>query len=100
MTRRGRPDMTGSAWCAECKVEAVHERGPGSPLVILHDARCPDGLPGGHEHSWVEQYAYREWGEARETVVYRCACRAQRRERCIRKVPAGVRGHERRPGRR
>lgn len=40
MSRRVR-DMTGTAFCLDCGVFAVHERGPGSPLVIRHLPTCP-----------------------------------------------------------
>jgi hypothetical protein len=41
MTTKPR-DMTGSAYCADCGVRAVHERGLGTPLVIRHEADCPN----------------------------------------------------------
>jgi len=41
MTTKPR-DMTGSAYCTDCGVRAVHERGPGTPLVIRHKADCPN----------------------------------------------------------
>lgn len=39
MARKVR-DMSGTARCGVCGVEAVHERGPGTPLVIRHKADC------------------------------------------------------------
>lgn len=36
-----RQDMAGTAYCAECKVGATHERGPGTPLSIQHKLGCP-----------------------------------------------------------
>lgn len=41
MTRKPR-DMSGSAYCSECGARAVHERGPGTPLVIDHLAGCSE----------------------------------------------------------
>ena len=38
-------DMSGSAYCIDCGVRAVHERGPGSPLVIRHISDCPTWAP-------------------------------------------------------
>lgn len=35
-------DRSGSAYCKDCGVHAVHERGIGSPLVIRHKADCRD----------------------------------------------------------
>jgi hypothetical protein len=36
-----RRDMSGTAKCLDCGAEAVHERGPGTPLVIFHHDGCP-----------------------------------------------------------
>ena len=35
-------DMSGTARCGVCGVEAVHERGPGTPLVIRHKSDCTE----------------------------------------------------------
>ena len=35
-------DMTGTAYCGVCGVGAVHERGPGTPLVIRHKPDCAE----------------------------------------------------------
>lgn len=35
-------DMTGTVKCLDCPATAVHERGPGTPLVLRHDADCPN----------------------------------------------------------
>ena len=35
-------DMSGTARCGVCNVEAVHERGPGTPLVIRHKPDCAE----------------------------------------------------------
>ena len=35
-------DMSGSAYCIDCHVRAVHERGLGTPLVIRHKPDCPN----------------------------------------------------------
>ena len=35
-------DMTGTAFCLDCGARAVHERGPGTPLVIRHKTDCPE----------------------------------------------------------
>lgn len=42
MSRRKPRDMSGTAYCSLCKVPAVHERGPGTPLVIRHLPSCPE----------------------------------------------------------
>lgn len=34
-------DMTGTVKCLDCPATAVHERGPGTPLVIRHEPGCP-----------------------------------------------------------
>lgn len=41
MARKVR-DMSGTARCGVCGVEAVHERGPGTPLVIRHESDCTE----------------------------------------------------------
>ena len=41
MARKVR-DMSGTARCGVCGVEAVHERGPGTPLVIRHEPDCTE----------------------------------------------------------
>jgi hypothetical protein len=42
MTNPKRRDMTGTVRCSVCKVGGVHERGPGSPLIIRHADDCPE----------------------------------------------------------
>lgn len=46
-TRKGREprDMSYTARCMDCDVYAVHERGPGTPLVIRHLPDCPNRRP-------------------------------------------------------
>lgn len=34
-------DMSGTAYCLDCRQRAEHERGPGSPLSIKHLDGCP-----------------------------------------------------------
>ena len=38
-------DMSGTIRCSVCGAEAVHERGPGTPLVIRHKPDCPERVP-------------------------------------------------------
>lgn len=47
MIRRKPRDMSGTARCGTCGDRAVHEAGPGSPLVIHH-------LPGCDERTEIE----------------------------------------------
>lgn len=44
MTRPKPKDMSGTARCMDCLQKAVHERGPGTPLVIHHLPDCPQEL--------------------------------------------------------
>lgn len=50
--------MSGTARCMDCGVSVVHERGPGSPLILKHRSGCP-ALPHEHicilpiDHSWA-----------------------------------------------
>lgn len=47
MTRRKPRDMSGTAYCSFCQVRAVHERGPGTPLIIRHLSTCPTNIKPG-----------------------------------------------------
>lgn len=66
-------DMSGTARCIDCRAEAEHERGPGSPLSIRHFAWCPQIVK-------VHELAKEAWWEkAAERMFHNgiCSCGAE-----------------------
>jgi hypothetical protein len=55
-----RLDLTGTACCLECGASAVHERGPGTPLILRHAVDCSP-CPSGNRTGRPTQEG-RSWG--------------------------------------